>query len=165
MDLNHWDYRYLDLASHVGSWSRDPSTKVGSVVVRNDKTIASLGFNGFPRGVEDADDRYADRDVKYPMVVHAEMNAILAAHEPLHGYTIYVSPLFPCSTCAGAIIQAGIKLVVATKSDRPGWQTSFEISKLMFEEAGVRFCEVSGKIPATGVSDRDRTAESSGSRI
>lgn len=112
--VSKWDRRFLDMAAFVATWSKDPSTQVGAVIVRPDRTIASVGYNGFPRGVSDDDARYADRSLKYPMIVHAEMNAILSAKEPLLGYAIYVTPLAPCATCAGAIIQSGIKRVVAT---------------------------------------------------
>lgn len=135
--MNHWDKRFLDLASHVAGWSKDPSTKVGAVIVRPDKTVASIGFNGLPRGVEDSDTRLHDRQLKYPMTVHAEVNAILHAREPLHGYTIYVAPLNPCSNCAAAIIQSGIKRVMAMAQINPRWEESNALAQTMFEEAGV----------------------------
>lgn len=131
-----WDIRFLELAALVGGWSKDPGTKVGAVIVRHDRTIASLGYNGFPRGVKDA---YLDREHKLLRTVHAEMNAILSAREPLYGCTIYVTPLCPCSTCAGAIIQAGISRVVARTPSiiRPEWAASFNAGAEMFEQAGV----------------------------
>jgi dCMP deaminase len=135
--MNHWDKRFLELAGHVASWSKDPSTKVGAVIVRPDKTVASIGFNGLPRGVEDSDTRLHDRQLKYPMTVHAEVNAILHAREPLHGYTIYVAPLNPCSNCAAAIIQSGIKRVMAMAEINPRWEESNALAQTLFEEAGV----------------------------
>ncbi len=135
--MNHWDKRFLELAGHVAAWSKDPSTKVGAVIVRPDKTVASIGFNGLPRGVDDTDLRLNDRQLKYPMTVHAEVNAILHAREPLHGYTIYVAPLNPCSNCAAAIIQSGIKRVMAMAKINPRWEQSNALAQTMFEEAGV----------------------------
>ncbi len=135
--MNHWDKRFLELAGHVAAWSKDPSTKVGAVIVRPDKTVASIGFNGLPRGVDDTDLRLNDRELKYPMTVHAEVNAILHAREPLHGYTIYVAPLNPCSNCAAAIIQSGIKKVMAMAQINPRWEQSNALAQTMFEEAGV----------------------------
>lgn len=131
-----WDIRFLELAALVGGWSKDPGTKVGAVIVRHDRTIASLGYNGFPRGVKDA---YLDREHKLLRTVHAEMNAILSAREPLHGCTIYVTPLCPCANCAGAIIQAGISRVVARTPAiiRPEWEASFNAGAEMFEQAGI----------------------------
>jgi len=137
--INKWDYRFLELAAHVGSWSKDPSTKVGAVIVRGDRTIASVGFNGFPRGVDDAPERYADRPTKYMMTVHAELNAILSAKEPMtQKHVLYVSPLHPCANCAAAIIQSGIKTVVfPIVMHRPDWEDHFKIARQMFLEAGI----------------------------
>ncbi len=130
-----WHERFLSMAELVGSWSKDPSTKVGAVIVRPDRTIASLGYNGFPRGVKD---EYQDRDHKLLRTVHAEMNAILSAREPMKGYTLYVSPLFPCANCAAAIIQSGVSTVVARMGAlRPEWQTSFDAAADLFAQAGV----------------------------
>jgi dCMP deaminase len=130
-----WHERFLSMAELVGSWSKDPSTKVGAVIVRPDRTIASLGYNGFPRGVKD---EYQDRDHKLLRTVHAEMNAILSAREPVKGYTLYVSPLFPCANCAAAIVQSGVSAVVARMGAlRPEWQTSFDAAADLLAQAGV----------------------------
>ena len=56
-----WDLRFLELARHISDWSKDPSTKVGCVVVGPDREIRSTGFNGFPRGIEDDDNRLQNR--------------------------------------------------------------------------------------------------------
>lgn len=134
--LTKWDSRYLELARHVSGWSRDPSTKVGAVLVRPDKSVAGLGFNGIPRGVIDSPDRLEDRETKLAMTIHAESNAILSAHERLDGCTIYVWPMPPCSHCAGQVIQAGITRVVAPE---PGerWAQSCKLGRTMMREAGV----------------------------
>ena len=134
-----WDLRYLYLAQFVSGWSKDPSTKVGSVIVRPDMSIAGIGFNGFPRGMEDSAERYADRDEKYARALHAEENAILNARERLEGYTIYNYPLAPCTHCAVQIIQAGIKRVVAPVNDNPRWNDSLARAQSYFAECGVVF--------------------------
>lgn len=106
-----WNLRFLELARHISTWSKDPSTKCGAVIVRPDRTIASVGYNGFPRGVSDDQEIYLDRPRKYERVVHAEMNAILSAAEPVRGYSLYVWPPSEgptCNRCAAHIIQAGI---------------------------------------------------------
>lgn len=136
-----WDRRFLKLAAEVSSWSRDPSTKVGAVIVRPDNTIASLGYNGFPRGMSDSPELYADatrEEVKYKRMVHAELNAILNAHGPVTGHTLYCT-LFPCSSCALVIIQSGIKSVIAKMPEGPWerWRASFDLTKTFFEEAGI----------------------------
>lgn len=131
-----WHKRFFDLADLVGSWSKDPSTKVGAVIVRPDRTIASVGYNGFPRGVEDV---YTTRDAKLLRTVHAEANAILAAQEPLRGYTLYVTPLHPCANCAAYIIQSGIKEVHYRIGIRgSAWLEHYEAMKEMFEQAKVK---------------------------
>jgi dCMP deaminase len=131
-----WDLRFIELAKQVASWSHDPSTKVGSVIT-DGKRVVSLGYNGFPCGVLDSDDRLNDRELKYKLTVHAETNAVLFANRDLRGLTIYNWPFMPCSACAGAVIQAGIKRVVAPVYDNPRWVESFNLSKQMFTEAGV----------------------------
>jgi len=109
-----WDLRFLEMADMVAGWSKDPSSKVGAVLVRPDRTLASVGFNGFPRGLNDAPELYADRDYKIATVRHAEENAIgFAKDQSLEGHTLYVSGLPPCCSCASEIIQAGIARVVA----------------------------------------------------
>lgn len=136
--MTDWHQRFLALAAHVGSWSKDPSTKVGAVIVRNDRTIVSVGYNGFPRFCDDAPELYEDRAKKYPRTVHAEVNAILTAREPLSGCALYVSPLYPCPSCAGIIIQSGISSVYAHMPTQPDhWAEAFATSRQMFEEAGV----------------------------
>jgi len=137
-DIDTWA---LDLSEVVARRSRDPSTKVGAVILRSDNTVASVGYNGFPRGVTDYPEIYLDKSRKLLRVVHAELNAILTSREPLHGYTIYVSPLHPCSQCAAAIIQSGITRVVArTDLARKSatWEASFHEAGQMFAEAGVQ---------------------------
>jgi len=134
----NWNERFLALAHHIAQWSKDPSTKVGAVIVRPNRTIASVGYNGFPRGVDDSDARYNDRSIKYAMTVHAEANAILSADQRLDDCTMYVTPLHPCSSCAALIIQSGIKRVVAHMPHDPEhWKDSFAYARAMFDEAGV----------------------------
>mgnify|MGYP005712689571 FL=1 len=109
-----WDIRFLKLATHISEWSKDPSTKVGCVVVGPDREIRSTGFNGFPRGIQDSDDRLTNRDLKYPLICHAEENAIMHAARiglALKGCTAYVTwP--PCTRCARSLIQAGVSEIV-----------------------------------------------------
>lgn len=136
-----FDAWVLDLCDHVARRSRDPSTQVGAAIIRPDKTVASIGYNGLPRGVRDDPMRYLDRPTKLAMVVHAEANAILSAREPVAGYTLYVSPLMPCAKCAALIVQSGINTVIArTPADIPDrWRDDMEKTLVMFGEAGVSF--------------------------
>lgn len=136
--VGKWDRRYLGLAKHISEWSRDPSTKVGAVIVDPRNQIVSLGFNGLPRGVEDSDARLSDRPTKYKMIVHAETNALAFAERSVHGCTVYTYPFMPCCRCAGAIIQAGIREVVAPMLNNVRWAEDFALSQQMFNEANVQ---------------------------
>lgn len=137
MDNSKWDKRFLELAEHIAQWSKDPSTKVGAVIVDDQRRIISTGYNGFARGVRDIDERLTNRDQKLDMIVHGEINAIVFAREPLCGTTLYTWPFMPCSRCAAIVIQAGIKTVCAPYCDTVRWQKSFELTKEMFAEASV----------------------------
>ena len=133
-----WDNRFLQMAELVASWSKDPSTNVGAVITRPDNTIVSLGFNGFPRGVEDDPELLNDRKEKYARVIHAEMNAVLnAGGNSLKDCTLYTWPLPPCSNCAAMIIQAGIRRIVAPRPSNDRWEESNRIAHDMFSQAGV----------------------------
>jgi dCMP deaminase len=137
-----WQGRFIKLAEEISTWSKDPSSQVGAVIVRPDRTIASIGFNGFPRGVKDSYERIANRDTKLLFTIHAEMNAILSAKEPLKGYSLFVWPFQPCAHCAASIIQAGIKDVYcpfnAHLDSYERWADSFKAALKMFDEAEVR---------------------------
>lgn len=135
---SNWKKRFMRLARETSLWSKDSGTQVGSVIVRPDKTIASVGFNGFPRNVNDSQIRIDDRDQKLLFTIHAELNAILSAKEPLNGYSIFVWPFQPCAQCAAALIQAGINQVYCpNRGDGGAWQESFKAALQMFDEAGV----------------------------
>ena len=136
-----WDLRFIGLAQHISTWSKDPSTKVGCVVVGADREIRSTGFNGFPRGINDDEERLTDREKKYPLICHAEENAIMHAARigvSLKDSTAYVTwP--PCSRCARSLIQAGIREIVYPETGKipERWIEDFTISDSMLNEAGV----------------------------
>ncbi len=134
---NIWNERFVQLADHVAQWSKDPSTKVGAVIVNEKKHVVAMGYNGFPRGVIDTPDRYADRPTKLLFVAHAERNALDNAIVDVEGATLY-STLYPCTDCAKGIIQRGIKKVVTRAYDPQRYgRFNFDVSATMFEEAGV----------------------------
>ena len=139
-----WDERFLGLAEFVANWSKDPSTKVGCVLVGDEKVILGIGYNGFPRGVEDSSARLNHRETKYLMVQHAETNAIQNAQGNLRGSTAYVTHK-PCANCCGSLIQAGITRVVARPTPEglaSRLEASYEASEAMMKEAGIEFEEV-----------------------
>jgi dCMP deaminase len=141
-----WDRRFIELARHIAQWSKDPSTKVGCVVVGPDREIRSTGFNGFPRGITDDMERLMDRDQKYPLICHAEENAIMHAARigvALKSCAAYVTwP--PCTRCARSLVQAGVgEVVFPGNLEIPErWRGDFDLSMRMFEEAGIRVREV-----------------------
>lgn len=135
--------KFLPVARAMASMSKDPSTKVGAIAVHDDGRLLSTGYNGFPRGVRDDPERYADRAIKYPMVCHAESNVITAAaRQILLGSSLVVTEMYPCNECAKQIIQAGFARVYAPRdqaNDR--WGDSTLIALQMFREAGVELLE------------------------
>lgn len=136
--MSNWSKRFLKLALEIATWSKDPSTKVGCVIVGSDNEILSVGFNGVPKRVFDMPERY-DRPAKYSWVSHAEENAIAQAAKK--GIALEKSTLYcthqPCSKCARTIIQSGINRVVFLDGITMMLPEEFEISKTMFEEAMV----------------------------
>jgi len=140
-----WDRRFLRLAREVSGWSKDPSTRVGAVVVDPcSRNVLSIGYNGFPRRIADTEARYMERSKKYALMVHGEMNAIYNATSngvSLRGGTIYVYGLCICEQCALGIIQVGIKRVVyftPNPSSQDRWAKSTGTAKQHLEEAGVK---------------------------
>lgn len=155
--INRWDGHFLKMALHQSEMSKDPSTRVGAVIVGPDKEVVSTGWNGFPRGVKDTTERLSDRDVKMKLVVHAEMNAILNAARrgsALKGCTLYLVATDdtglvwggpPCTRCAVEIIQAGVWEIVSYpfKAVPSRWQEDIAYSKSIIDEAGLFYREVS----------------------
>lgn len=140
-----WDRRFLELSDVIARWSKDPSRGVGAVIVSPNRQILATGFNGLPRGVEDRPDRL-ERPVKYDLIVHAEMNAIVQCARngvsPV-GATIYTS-FSPCVHCTLSVIQAGI-VRVATYAPGAGdehWGDSFTKARELLAESGVEFVEL-----------------------
>ena len=143
--MNKWDKRWLEIAENISTWSKDPSTQIAAIAVK-DKRLIATGYNGFPRNIEDADYRWNNREEKYKYVVHAEMNCIYNANyhnQSLKGSTMYIVGLPVCHECAKGIIQAGVVRVVAEFKDAPlKWARSTEITEKMFKEAGIIYDQI-----------------------
>jgi dCMP deaminase len=136
----HWDHRGLQLAKVAAGWSKDPSTKCGAAILRPDKTLAGLGYNGFPSQIPDLPEHYADRTRKLSRVIHAEMNALRDARERVDGYTLCVWPMPPCDRCASHIIAWGIRKIVCPPcppEQKERWARELEEAEQMYKEAGV----------------------------
>ena len=139
-----WGDRYINLAKEISTWSKDPSTQVGAVVIGNNGEVLSQGYNGFPRSIKDTPQRLKDRGKKYNLVVHAEMNAIYNASlngVSLKGSTLYVYGLPICNECAKGVIQVGIDKVIATRPAdyNKEWDESIKDAKALFKEAEVEY--------------------------
>lgn len=139
--MEKWDARFCEMAKFVAEWSKDPKAKVGAVVFSKRGGDISIGYNGFPIGVNDSTDRLQNQDTKLEFTVHAEQNAIIAAGSRTQGATLYVWGKPICARCAGSIIQAGIKRIVAlcpdSEDQNSKWRVSGKIAYEMFTEAKV----------------------------
>lgn len=135
--IKKWDLRFLQLAKFISGWSKDPSTQTGAVIVRPNKSICSVGFNGFPAAMVDNENYYNDRDEKYSRIVHCEMNAARFATEDLNGFTLYTYPFMSCDRCFVHMANYGIIRFVAPaaspdKEER--WESAFARVRTYAEE-------------------------------
>ncbi len=137
-----WDQRGMELAYMVSKWSKDPSTQVGSALFNVNNTVAGVGYNGLPRGIEDSDERLTNRDLKYPMTIHAEENVMYNSTKSGIGFMRLYVTMHPCAPCAGKIIQWGAitEIICPTfiPDDKPAdWVSSCKLAGVMFREAGI----------------------------
>ena len=141
-----WHKRFLDLSFHVAQWSKDPSTKVGAVIVDSERRVVSIGYNGLPRGVADDDGILNNKNIKLQMIKHAEENAILNSLLRPTSCTLYVTH-HPCSSCAGSIVQSGIShvvypTVIGDSAYKERWRESISLAQRIFMEANIKVTEV-----------------------
>ncbi len=130
-----WDEYFMGLAIFTSFRSKDPSSKVGAVIVDANNHIIGTGYNGFVAGIDETKlswSREGDfMNTKYPYVVHAEANAILnATKSDLTGCRIYIT-LSSCNECAKLIAQKGIKEVYYLLDKYPDLDT-FKAAKKIF---------------------------------
>ena len=140
MSLDKWDQRFIRIATEVSTWSKDPGTKVGAVLVQERRIIAT-GYNGFPHGISDDLGRYDERPLKLAYTVHAEVNAILNAAKngsQTDGSALYVT-FAPCVRCATSVIQAGVTRVIcpSVESAPERWRSDFNMGRQLMTEAGI----------------------------
>lgn len=144
-----WSSRFLVKAKFWAELcSKDPSSKVGCLIVAHDGSELSSGYNGMPRGVNDSAVERMIRPEKYFWMQHAEENAIAQAAR--HGIKLEGAVAFvthpPCSRCAGMMINAGIARVFVGGAlhNMPAHET--EVADLKFKEAGVVVTRDAGKL-------------------
>ena len=106
-----WDEYFMDIAEAVAKKSKDPSSKMGCVIVDQNKRVVSLGYNGLVQGADESKMTLSDRPMKYYFAIHSEMNALLFAHQDLAGCTIY-NRVATCENCLKYCLQAGIRRFV-----------------------------------------------------
>lgn len=142
--VSEWDKRFLELAAHVSTWSKDPSTQVGAVLVSPDRKHIVIGYNGFPSGMEDREEWLLNKEEKYSRVIHAEMNAILNAGKPVKGYTLYVWPFPVCDRCSVFVIQAGIAKVISPRlpAGKYHWAKSINRSSEYLDKSGIEIIAI-----------------------
>jgi dCMP deaminase len=134
-----WQKFFLGLADHAATMSKDPSTKVGAVLVDDRRRVVGIGYNGFPDRIPDDCEALNDRETKLSLMIHAEPNAILNCPIPTRGLHLYVTHP-PCSDCAKFIIQAGIVSVTAWSPDAvmlERWSDSFARSQSIYDMAKI----------------------------
>jgi dCMP deaminase len=105
----------MDMAKLVSLWSKDPDKQVGAVVTDH-QYVRGVGFNGFPKGIQDTHQALHDKTVKLSLIIHAEVNAVLAAQGT--GESIYVYPCLPCPQCMGFLLQTNIRRVITLENRR-----------------------------------------------
>lgn len=140
---DRWHNHFFHLAHQASLMSKDPSTQVGAILVK-DRRVVGTGFNGFPRGISD-NHRLDDRESKYPRIIHAEMNALLDAGREAQGATLYLWGFgsLPCSNCTKHLIQAEIDGVLSYGPAAPTrWWDDLDISEEMMKEAHIPFAIV-----------------------
>lgn len=106
-----WDEYFMNIAEAVATKSKDPSSKMGCVIVDKNKRVVSLGYNGLVQGAEESKMTLKERPMKYYFAIHSEMNALIFAHQDLTGCTIY-NRVATCENCLKYCLQAGIKRFV-----------------------------------------------------
>lgn len=142
---NKWNKRFLELAKLIATWSRDPSTKVGAVLVDpTTKRIISTGFNGFPPNHDDNPALYKDRGYKYTHIIHAEVNALNNLPFTFTGGVLYTS-FHICPSCLQEAHRHGVKTVYCVAfdpSERPDWTERIEQSKALADYLGMEVIEL-----------------------
>lgn len=137
--MNKWDHRFLDLAKLVSSWSKDPAVKVGAAVRGSDNRVLSVGYNGFPAGIEDRENWLNDKDTKRMMTVHAEVNALM--YMPAVNAcsaTLYVTRP-PCIECAKFIVAKGLikRVICYSITPESSWYQACKQGEWLMCQAGI----------------------------
>lgn len=133
------------MAHTISQRSKDPSTQAGAVIADSNNVVIGLGYNGFPRGVDNETFPWERdgklQDTKYAYVCHAEENAVYNANNTTQGAKIYCT-LFPCNECSKTLIQNGIREVIF-ESDKYHDDDVWIASRRMLDAAGITYRQYS----------------------
>ncbi len=154
-----FDELFMRQAYLIATKSKDPRSKIGSVLVKNNRVV-SMGYNGFGSGVVDFKSRYEDRETKYQFVCHAEENSVIQCAKfgiSSSGSTLYTQGV-PCCQCFKILIQADVKKVICHRqwpnlTHSSKWVESTRISQIMAKEAGVEIAWLDKVLGVKGFLD------------
>lgn len=136
-----WDEYFMGITVFTSLRSKDPSSKVGAVIVNHKNKIVGTGYNGFIAGVDENAFSWNREgewlDTKYPYVVHAEANAILNSTTSILDDCRIYTTLYPCNECAKKIAQKEIKEVIYL-SDKHKDQDFHKAASKIFKAAGIK---------------------------
>ncbi|MFC1454134.1 cytidine/deoxycytidylate deaminase family protein [Verrucomicrobiota bacterium] len=150
-DVPGWDEYFMKIAELVKTRSKDRSTQVGAVIVREHRII-STGYNSFPAGLNDDVNSRHERPAKYMWTEHAERNAIYSAAR--HGIRLIGSSMYvtgggiACAECARAISLAGISEAIGMEGKFEGagpWAESCKVGEELLREADVKLVFLNDK--------------------
>ena len=144
----------MNIAEAVAEKSKDPSSKMGCVVVDKNKRVVSLGYNGMIQGSDESKMTLSERPMKYYFAIHSEMNAVLFAHQDLTGCTIY-NRVATCENCLKYCLQAGIKRFVYKELRVKSYSTDPKKSMTNIEtdEAIVRMLSAMPEVKTLNISN------------
>lgn len=133
----------MGLAKVVSQRSHDIHTQHGCVITDHNNRILGVGYNGFPRGM---DDKLlpTNRPDKYHWMIHAERNALSnCVIRPDNGIA-YVTGQ-SCNDCIMALWQEGITKVVMAKNH----------GTLLFDDAAKKRFDLFVKETGLSISEID----------
>lgn len=136
MERPTWEETFFSIAKTISLRSKDPRTKVGAVLVKNN-CIIGTGYNGDPRNF-----KYEfnwNTEEKYKYVIHAEMNAI--ANACYNGCEVKDSEMYltlsPCNECIKLLVQFGVKKVYFLEKYK-----DFELTEHIAKNSNLELIEV-----------------------
>lgn len=114
MRPNDWIAYYIGLAYVVSKKSHDLQTQHGCIITDRKNRVLGMGYNDFPRGLNDSELPNTRPD-KYPWMIHAERNALANCVVRPDDGIAYVTGQC-CNDCIMALWQEGIGTVYMRQS-------------------------------------------------